>query len=158
MRNDIREKLQNELNKKIEGEPQVIYILSRVRKILEIDKKGEEYSKLKFYCDWALHSEINNVGAVRDILEGIIALNGESGLDLTMQFTTFHEEFKKFLQEYNLSTIIYDSDVSRFPFEMSLSQIYADTPLIVDKKIKIRWHGQAGERSFGGSFSVSHIN
>ena len=39
MRNDIKAKLQIELNKKIQGEPQVVYILSRVRKIIEIDKE-----------------------------------------------------------------------------------------------------------------------
>ncbi len=46
MRNDVREKLQTELNKKIEGEPQVVYILSRVRKMLEIDGKGKDKDKL----------------------------------------------------------------------------------------------------------------
>lgn len=159
MRNDIREKLQIELNKKIEGEPQVVYILSRVRKMLEIDgkQKEAEYNKLKFYCDWALHSQIDNVNAVRDILDGIIARKGGAGADLAMQFNTFHEEFKRFLQEYGLSTIIYDSEENRFFFEMHLSQIYADTPLVVDKKIKISWFGQLGERSFGGSFKIEDL-
>ena len=159
MRNDIREKLQTELRKKIEGEPQVVYILSRVRKMLEIDgkQKEDEYKKLKFYCDWALHSQINNVGAVRDILDGIIARKGGAGADLAMQFGTLHEDFKKFLQEYGLSTTIYDSEENRFFFEMHLSQIYADTPLIIDNKIKISWFGQFGERSLGGSFKIEDL-
>ena len=159
MRNDIRDKLQIELNKKIEGEPQVVYILSRVRKMLEIDgkEKETEYNKLKFYCDWALHPAINNVGAVRDILDGIVARKGESGADLTMKFETFHQEFKRFIKEYGLSTIFYDSDENRFYLEMYLSQIYADTPLIIDGKIKVSWFGQAGERSFGGSFKVEDL-
>ncbi len=159
MRNDIREKLQTELNRKTEGEPQVVYILSRVRKMLEIDgkEKEAEYNKLKFYCDWALHSKINNVGAVRDILDGIIAREVKAGADLVVQFKTFHEEFKKFLKEYDLSTTIYDSPENKFPFEMHLSQIYADTPLIVDGKVKISWFGQAGEESFGGSFKVEDL-
>lgn len=159
MVNDIREKLQVELNQSIEGEPQVVYILSRVRKILEIGgkEKEQEYNKLKFYCDWALHSKINNVGAVRDILDGIVARKGEAGADLTMRFTTLHEELKRFIAEYGLSTTIYDSDENRFPFEMYLSQIYADTPLIIDGTIEIRWYGRAGENSFGGSFKVTDL-
>jgi len=159
MVNDIREKLQVELNKPIEGEPQVVYILSRVRKILEIRGKAkeQEYNKLKFYCDWALHSQINNVGAVRDILDGIVARKGEAGADLTMRFTTLHEELKKFLAEEGLSTTIYNSDETRFPFEMHLSQIYADTPLIIDGTTEVRWYGQAGEYSFGGSFKVTDL-
>ena len=42
MRNDIKGKLGVELGKDIEGEPQVIYILSRIRKILEIDKNKKK--------------------------------------------------------------------------------------------------------------------
>jgi hypothetical protein len=38
-----------------------------------------------------------------------------------------------------------------------LTQIYADTPLIIDGKIKVSWFGQAGERSFGGSFKVEYL-
>lgn len=158
MRNDIRGKLQTELNKKIEGEPQVVYILSRARKILEIDKTEEEYKKLKFYCDWALHSTINNVGAVKDLLDGIVVADGKSGSDLTMQFSTFHEEFKRFLEANELSTTLYDSGKNTFLFNMFLSQIYADTPLIVDGKTKISWLGRSGEMSYGGSFEVGPVS
>lgn len=159
MRNDIREKLQSELNKPIEGEPQVVYILSRARKILEIDgkEKEKEYSKLKFYCDWALHASINNIGAVREILEGIMSRDGNAGLKLTMQFTAFHEDFRKFLQEHGLTTTIYDSDANRFPLEKYMSQIYADTPLILDGKTEVCWCAQAGENSFGGSFKIRDL-
>jgi hypothetical protein len=156
MRNEIQRKLQVELNKTIEGEPQVVYILSRIRKMLEIDgkQKEREYAKLKFYCDWALHPSINNVGAVREILDGVVARETRAGANLTMQFKLFHEEFKKFMQEHGLSTTIYDSQENKFQFEKNLSQIYADTPLIIDGKIEIRWYSQAGENSFGGSFKV----
>ncbi len=81
----------------------------------------------------------------------------KAGADLVLQFKTFHEEFKKFLKEHNLSTTIYNSPENKFPFEMHLSQIYADTPLIIDRKIKISWFGQAGEESFGGSFRIEDI-
>ena len=157
MINDIREKLQIELNKKIEGEPQVVYILSRVRKILEIDKKEEKYKKIKFYCDWALHSKINNVGAIKDLLEGIIAKDGKAGIDLAMRYDTFHEEFKKFLSENNLSTTLYNTEAHTWIFNKSLSSIYADTPLIIDHKIKITWKGEIGENAFGGSFKVQSL-
>ena len=147
MVNDIRKKLQVELNRRIEGESQVVYILSRVRKILEIGgkKKEKEYNKLKFYCDWALHSNINNVGAVRDILDGIVTRKGETDADLTMRFITLHEELKRFIAEHELSTTIYDSDETRSPFEMYLSQIYADTPLIIDGAIEVCWYGRTEE-------------
>jgi hypothetical protein len=123
MKNDIRNKLQGELIKQIEGEPQVVYILSRIRKIIEIDKKEDDYAKLKFYCDWALHSKINNVGAMREILDGIIARDGKAGMDLTMQFDTLHGEIKRFLKEYGLSPFtipkkILSFSINSFPKSM----------------------------------------
>ncbi len=160
MINDIKLKLEAELNKRILGEPQVIYILSRIRKILEINgkQKEDEYKKLKFYCDWALHPIINNVGAVQDILHGIITHKAASGADLTVNFKTLHDEFRRFFKEYDLSNSFYISEENKFGLEMYLSQIYADTPLIIDGKIKVEWLGQFGEKSFGGSFKVTDLS
>lgn len=157
MRRDIKGKLEDELNKKIEGEPQVVYILSRIRKIMEIDETGDQYKKLKFYADWALHARINNIGPIKDLLDGIVASDGKSGGNLTMWFGVLHEELKIFLKANGISTTIYDSEESTFLFNKFLSQIYRDTPLIVDKKIQISWKGRSGERSFGGSFKVEPI-
>lgn len=159
MRNDIREKLHIELNKKIEGEPQVVYVLSRVRKMLEIGgkEKEAEYSKLKFYCDWALHSKINNVGAVKDLLDGVIAKEGKATLDLIINYDAFHFELKKFLQENDLRSIMYESKDGTFLFNMFLSSIYSDTPLIIDYKTRIIWKGSTGDNAFGGIFKVEDI-
>jgi len=157
MRNDIKEKLQTELDKQIKGEPQVVYILSRVRKILEIDRKEEQYKKLKFYCDWALHSEINNVGAVKDLLYGIIAKDNKMEMDFIVRFDTFHNELKKFLSKNGLSSAMYDSKENVFSFNKFLSAIYSDTPLIVDHKIKVVWKGRIGGNSPGDIFKVESI-
>jgi hypothetical protein len=157
MKNDIRDKLQGELMKKIEGEPQVVYILSRVRKILEIDGREDEYKILKFYCDWALHPKINNIRAVKDLIDGVVASDARSNGDLTMWFGSLHKDLKRFFKENGLSTILYDSDEKTFWFNKFLSQIYSDTPLVVDGKLEVSWVGRAGETSFGGSFAVKTI-
>ena len=52
-REEILEKLQKELNREIRDECQVIYILSRIRKILEISDERSKYKMLNFYCNWA---------------------------------------------------------------------------------------------------------
>lgn len=62
MKNDIKDKLSIELKKPINGEPQVIYILSRIRKLLDLNhKKDGAYRILRFYCNWALHTEIQKL-------------------------------------------------------------------------------------------------
>ena len=55
------EKIENELKKDMQEECQVVYILSRIRKILEADRAAQsvgaamEYQLLWFYCNWVLH-------------------------------------------------------------------------------------------------------
>ena len=76
MKNDIINKLKVELEKSIENEPQVIYILSRIRKILDLDhKRDSEYMVLRFYCNWALHTEIENIDTIKDLLHNLQALS-----------------------------------------------------------------------------------
>lgn len=140
MRNSILDKLYRELQKPIEEENQVIYILSRIRKMLEIDKNAS-FRKLKFYCDWALHAQIDNTdpfsGTVAEIIisggqnhEANIALGG---------LVVFDTEFKRFLHEHGLPTTIYDVPANELSFKKLLTEILSDTPLVVKtvKKTKI---------------------
>lgn len=137
MRNNIKDKLQLELGREIKEEAQVVYILSRVRKILEIDKNNDKYRKLKFYCDWALHAEIDRgTKAFQQELEKLI----EGDQDIGAKFFTYHyfdEEFLAFLSEYEISKGIYDNE--KLSFKSLMAKIHSDTPLIVTftKKFKI---------------------
>lgn len=56
---EIIEKLNNEFKREINRECQVVYILSRVRKILEIKNQKNKYKLLNFYCNWVLHSKLD---------------------------------------------------------------------------------------------------
>lgn len=158
MTNDIRDKLLTELSSPVDTETKAIYILSRMRKILEIDKKKKEYKALKFYCDWALHAEIEDISAVKELVEGIVKQDGKSLLEF-MKFKRFHEEFKRFLTEYGLPTDIPDDEAKRLKFNQLLSSIYTDTPMVIKQvtKTKITWKGQTSENGYGGSFSVKKI-
>jgi hypothetical protein len=40
-------------------ERSVVHLLAQIRKVLECTKTGSQYEWLRFYCDWALHSEMN---------------------------------------------------------------------------------------------------
>ncbi len=138
MRNDIHTKLQIELNKQIDQEPQIVYILSRIRKMLEIGGKEKKYKKLKFFCDWALHAQIDYTDPVKELVDGLIKSDSKAHSDI-VNMHSFFEEFEKFLNEYSLTTSIFNSQRSKSEFRDLLQSIYSDTPLIVKtvKKQKI---------------------
>lgn len=140
MLNDIKSKLNIELGKSIKTEPQVIYILSRIRKILEVDKKEGNYRKLKFYCDWALHSQIDNTKPISEVLGKVVA-EPENASDF-FNYRPLDDELKKFFIEYNLSSTIYDTDDSQRIFKEVLTGIYSDTPLVIKqiKKTRVSIH------------------
>lgn len=133
MKLDIKNKLEVELSKEINSEVQVVYILSRIRKILEIEKNTEKFKVLNFYCNWALHSELSRLGSVREIFNKNEWLN-------FLSYKPFHKEFKIFLKEQNISTTIYNpgNEVTIFKINKFLTEIYSDTPLIIkEEKRKI---------------------
>lgn len=137
MKADIKEKLRQAFLKDYFEESDVVYILSRIRKILEIDGKKAKYKKLKFYCDWALHAEIDNIDPISDEL-----MNFPDDLLDSHNFLAykgFHKEINIFLKEYNIQTNIYKNFENLLNFSQKLTDIYSDTPLIVKstKKKKI---------------------
>mgnify|MGYP001574195583 CR=1 FL=1 len=158
MRNDIKEKLRQELATEIKTEAQAVYILARIRKILEIDGvRG--YGILKFYCNWALHAEIEDTDAVREILDGVVAGRDEPQINFFL-FNPLHEQLNVFLAENNLPTNICDDSIKKLKFNRLLSQIYTDTPLIIKsiQKTEIIWKGSSGEVGYGGRFQITRLN
>lgn len=142
MINDIKEKLRIELSKPITSENQVIYILSRVRKILEIDVdiNQAKYKKLKFYCDWALHSRIDKgTKTFQEEFEKVAQGDMES-LTAILTFQYFDTEFFDFMEQYHIPPESYKTIENNMAFKEFLAQIYEDTPLIVtlEKKFEIR--------------------
>lgn len=156
MINDIKDKLRIILDKDRFEETDVVYILSRIRKILEIDKKEKEFKKLKFYCDWALHSQIDNTDAMKDDLETFLRGSLEKGRDFLF-FKPFDEEFATFLKEYSMSTGIYNNTDTELQFKQLLTRIYSDTPLIVKvtKKRKIVIKESKIGRQWATSFTIT---
>lgn len=131
MKSDIISKLEEPLLKgKNISEPEVLYILAQLRKLSENleEKEINEYSVLFFYCDWALHVELNRASA-KKILEDL-AKNWESqkGFDI-VNFKKFREELIVFLKKFNLPTSIIETS-NWFEFRNHLIQILIDVPLI----------------------------
>src|ERR1700694_3443864 len=117
MTGEIIRKLTNELNKAITTEPQVVYLMSGIRKLIERDELGEEYRALKFHCDWVLHSKLEGPSAKQllHLFDKAESLKREKGIpfeklprDLQREIghvsklEHFETEMISFLERYNL--------------------------------------------------------
>lgn len=140
MKEKIVEKLRAELGKPIVEESQVVYILSRIRKMLEIDRHEHngKYRKLKFYCDWALHAEIDKGAKVfQKELEAVVG----GDLDAIQGIFTheiFETEFFDFLSHYGISVSNYMEYDNRKAFRKLLAEVYSDTPVMVTLEKRAR--------------------
>jgi len=154
MENELKAKLQVVLEKDNLEETDVVYILSRIRKLLEVNKDKGCFKILNFYCNWALHAQIDDVDAVSNILTSSSDLGV---VELIHNYSQFDEEFERFLKEYRLSTKIFQDNSLLHKFHYLLSNIYSDTPLILKTttkdKITFKKIDAWGENS--GSFSAT---
>jgi hypothetical protein len=155
MVNDIKVKLADELTKSIDSEAQVVYILSRVRKILESDN-NKAHKALVFYCNWALHSKIDDISAVKDLVSGVLSKDSKALGEFTT-FSIFHTDLQKFLVAYHIPVDLISTPEWQHNFNIYLSNIYTDTPMVIKQttRKKITWSGSSGEKNYEGSFTVS---
>lgn len=59
MKDDIVEKLRGLLQGPVASEPEVVYLLCQVRKLLDKYPVEGAMTSLKFYCHWALHIDLS---------------------------------------------------------------------------------------------------
>ena len=129
----ILEKLSSKLNSAPTSEEGVVYILSRIRKILEIRAKEihdnpKKYSILNFYCNLALHSRIDRYPKkVADMLKRVT--EGTDYSNSIVNFTDLHALLSEFLNEYELPNFYKNCKIS--DFNKILNAIYSDTPIIL---------------------------
>ncbi len=122
---EILEKLNIELKKDIHTECQVVYILSKIRKCLEINNQKSEYKYLNFYCNWALHSKINRAEPVADIIREFI---NDKDNGKFLQFDYLIKDLRRFFKDNSLSKKLFETE-NYLRFANLLVEIYSDTPL-----------------------------
>ena len=127
MTKDIVCKLKTHLGKRIATEPDMVYLMSGVRKLLERDDPTQTNGTLWMYCHWALHVNLTKVGTTMDFLRRVdrwisntVAYCTPSGAggfgeeyDLFKDFiflTTFRQQLAGFLKNYDLPTDLCDVD------------------------------------------------
>ena len=138
MREEIINKLYWGLAKacKQMDEPLVIFLLVKIRKLLEESRFDGQYLHLKFYCDWPLHRKLDRRSArafltrVEDIIQASkddkFATEKASRL---LDFSDFWEDLKSFLTGEGLPTDVVEIAKLRLEFFRWYSSAIQDTPL-----------------------------
>lgn len=137
----ILEKLSKKFKVAPSSEEDVVYALSRIRKVLELNDYPEKYSVLNFYCNLALHSRIDRYPKiVEDML-----IRVHKGDDLTnsiINFNDFHSQIVEFSKEYYLPN--WNDSYKINEFNKFLNSIFSDTPITlkrVDFEITVDYNG-----------------
>ena len=127
-REEILEKLQKELNREIRDECQVIYILSRIRKILEISDERSKYKMLNFYCNWALHAKIDRTEPVGNEFRTFLSNPKDENF---VYLKYLHTELVEFFTNYKLEAKNFFEKANYLRFMNLIVDICADTPVEV---------------------------
>lgn len=117
MKRGIEEKLHQQLSSKAPfTEARVVYILVECRKLLDLKDELKQYPKVRFHCDWALHTSLDR-GFAKDLLRLFdqaypFLLNDqplpqgfegfEREIDNVIHLRLLKQEFLRFLNAYNL--------------------------------------------------------
>ena len=115
---DIVRKLRAELQRGISTEAQVVYLMVKLRKLLDLDAdqgKSSEYGTLRLCCDWTVHVALSGARAQRMIkmadaaypklLRGELTDQDKDEFRNVFSLARFQEELNQFLAEHHLPTI-----------------------------------------------------
>jgi|HubBroStandDraft_6_1064221.scaffolds.fasta_scaffold51238_3 hypothetical protein len=144
---DIRGKLEEQLTQGLTSEPQVVYVLVGIRKLIDRDEYCEKYPDLYFHCNWALHASMNRKPAqallkVFDDAHAFFRDNNAAKIlphdlsreiDRISQMKTFEHDLSRFLVDYDLPPLTCVSPDGWTRFLFVYTQIIEDIPLEVSK-------------------------
>ena len=145
----IIEKLENALTDQIENECQVIYILTRASKILDINDQRQKYSTINFYRNWSVHAVLSQGSTASfispkfdphiDITKGghDIAKDLISANESFFKLKDLKNELRLFCEEYGLPTELFDNANNWRAFMELLLEIIKDCPIVI-KNSKVR--------------------
>lgn len=129
------------------SEPQVVYVLVGIRKLIERDKREEKYPDLHFHCNWSLHSSMNRKAAqallkVFDDAHAFFRDNSASKslpdnlsreVDRISRMKTFETDLSRFLEDYKLPPLTCVAADAWARFHFLYTQVIEDIPLQVSK-------------------------
>jgi len=128
MKLEIVSKLNTVLKDDIFSETQVVYILTRIGKILELEYDGN-YPVLKFYRDWSVHTKLDRKKN-KKIIEILKEFIKEK--EIRHRFvlhTQFCSELNEFLKKHDLEQL---NKIKLDNFIYYLGKVISDTPIDVE--------------------------
>lgn len=144
-RTEITGELFGLLNQPPEIKKCVTYALVQIRKILEYDKEWAGHSGLKFFCDWALHIELDRKGArhILSVLDERLghyrpsvpeSIDPDGKAIEIFSFGLFRRCLLDFLMRYDLPTVWAEDQFVWNKMLMFYSEQVCHTPLTMTRK------------------------
>jgi len=145
MEPEILRKLRVLLKAGVADEPQVVYLMAAIRKLLEQQGAKQQYQFLTFHCDWVLHYRLSGRTA-QSVLKYFDAANShlKSGLKLEdlpryqrkeiddiWQMTHFEHELEAFLKANGLPLIDATRSDGWTHFLHLYASVISDCPLVI---------------------------
>lgn len=126
--NAVLIKLREQLELGLYTEANAVHFLSLLRKCLEVDGAKGSFKYLNLYSNWALHSQIDNGGAIAEIIEDYTTFKNPLSF---MFFKHLIDELRVFLKAKELPAAFLDDDRDRLRFLNCLVKVLHDCPLFV---------------------------
>jgi hypothetical protein len=142
MRDDLVTKLHNHLTQRVNKECQVVYILCQVRKLLDGYCDDKSLLSLKFYCDWAVHTNLTYDNRTKPFLQIIdnyihkdqsgtaISLEEQLEFQALLHLDSFRWQLKSVLESYTLPTDVCRSRYRWLSFVKAYSGVIQDGSLV----------------------------
>lgn len=141
MQNDIHKKICTLLaGDAITDEVKTVYLLVQARKLFEHDDTlGKSLPTLKFYCNWALHVQLDQAGAKKFLqtvmpvltLSGAHAQEAHHDFDALLTLAAFRSELRDLLESFGANLAVCDDPVRWADFLRAYSHVVQDAELIL---------------------------
>jgi predicted nucleic-acid-binding Zn-ribbon protein len=131
---EIKDKLQKKLSSIPETEEDVVYVLSRIRKIFEINSRPSEFAILNFYCNLTLHTKITRPPKV--VVKKLKEIQNGTGdyprtfFDVTLN--DFHKQLDEFCKRYGFQSFYSNKKTRLEPFNNLLIDVWSHTPIRIE--------------------------
>jgi hypothetical protein len=135
---EIIEKLNKFLNthEVFTEECETVYLMVELRKLLEREHRGDQFSLVRFYCDWTVHtSKDRGQAAIKDLMEKLNKCLGNGSPYPTEDAFNFfslselRRELSELFRTHGLRTELCQDDRHWTRFVDVLVQVLADQPI-----------------------------
>jgi len=128
------EKLKRRIRSGIACEEDAVFLMVKVRKLLEREGLKETLTTITFYCDWSVHTVMNGTGAqtILGIIDQFVADDLPSlrkFIQQTLSLSSLRDEFRDLCNRYELPLELVESEKQWLGFRDLLAANLSDCDL-----------------------------